>query len=300
MNGCPKVSVYLPTHRRPRLLARAVDSVLGQSYPDIELILSLDRPDAQTQQVAAEARMGKVRSVRVLESPAPGACAARNAAIACAAGTLITGLDDDDYLEPGHVSALVAAFDPARHAFAFSGFRTRLTHGAAAASDELSRLPGKDVGLSDLLRSNLVGNQVLTLTARMREIGGFDEELPAWQDYDLWLRLARRYGAGKNVAAHSYVLDQVSAHDRISADPARLDAAFQRFLQKHAEYRKPLFYSYLRLTRAAYGGAFLRMRDVVRIVLLDRFPTLSGFALNCYFRILRERSASTAAGYRSR
>jgi hypothetical protein len=150
--------------------------------------------------------------------------------------------------------------------------------------------PGGPVaGVEQLLRKNVVGNQVLTLTSRVRELGGFDELLPAWQDHDLWLRLARRFGPGAAVAGHSYVCDQVSAAGRISSDPQRIDAAFERFRGKHPEYADPRLAACLELSRARYGRRTLTLRDLKLIAAASGVSRLLAEALLIYARLIPPR-----------
>jgi hypothetical protein len=130
---------------------------------------------------------------------------------------------------------------------------------------------------------------VLTLAARVREVGGFDESLPAWQDHDLWLRLARRFGRGIAVAGHTYVCDQVSASGRISSDPQRIDAALDRFLAKHAEYADPRLAACLELSRARYGARRLTLRQVALVARAAGVSRLLAEAVLIYAGLMRPR-----------
>ena len=94
----PRVSVVIPTAGRPRLIGRAVASVLAQTLPDLELIVVVDGPDPDT--VAALATIHDER-LRVLQNHSPaGAGAARNLGAAQARGDWLAFLDDDDEFLP--------------------------------------------------------------------------------------------------------------------------------------------------------------------------------------------------------
>ena len=285
------VSIYVPTRGRPALLQRAVRSALSQTYRNVEVVVALDRADEATRQATADLleESASAGRLRVIRSSGSGACAARNAAIREARGLLITGLDDDDYLEPSHIEALVKAFDPARHGFAFTGYRWLSRADGKPREGRVS--PASVLATpARLLRKNMVGNQVLTLTARMRESGGFDEELQAWQDHDLWLRLARLYGAGLGVPGSTYVCDQISAPDRISSDAARIDSAMLRFTAKYAEYKDRRLQACLHLARARYGDVELAFRDVLRIAALEGVSPLAAEAMLVYAGWAKPRS----------
>jgi len=103
----PLVSVVIPTRNRARLVGRAVESVLSQTYGHFELIVVVDGPDPATverlQRFAAP-------NLRVVEhETSQGAAASRNTGIALASGTWIAFLDDDDLWEPTKLERQVAA-----------------------------------------------------------------------------------------------------------------------------------------------------------------------------------------------
>lgn len=242
-------------------------SVLAQDYPNLQLVIVDDCSDDGTGELVrnliAENRTAIQIVYKRLFKPG-GACVARNVAISCADGELITGLDDDDYFASGRIVRLVKAFDPSNCAFVFDGY-IRETIGRHGVVRHKSVPLRKCASLSNLLRRNIVGNQILTTTKRLREIGGFDEELPAWQDYDLWIRLVRRFGAGKPVGGVSYYQTMDGRIPRISANWDKVRAAAELFLKKHSEYEDDALASSLRLSLACYGMRSLKARDLVNI-----------------------------------
>ena len=263
----PLVSVYLPTRNRSALLSRAVASVLAQDYPNLQLVIVDDCSDDGTGELVrnliAENRTA-TRIVYTRLAKPSGACVARNVAIARADGELITGLDDDDYFAPGRIIRLVEAFDPSSCAFVFDGYirKTIGRHGKVRQKIVLLR---ERANLCNLLRRNIIGNQVLTLTERIREIGGFGEELPAWQDYDLWIRLVRRFGVGKPVGGVSYYQTVDERIQRITTDWDKVRTAAEMFPKRHSEYIDKALASCLRLSQACYGMRSLTAQDLANI-----------------------------------
>ena len=88
------ISVIIPTARRPRLLIRAVNSVLTQSITDIEVVVVVDGPDPETTQALSEVRdhrLSFIQNPRKL-----GSAEARNVGIRAARGEWVAFLDDDD------------------------------------------------------------------------------------------------------------------------------------------------------------------------------------------------------------
>lgn len=102
--GSYLVSVIVPVFNTPeRLIQRAVDSVLGQTYPDFELLIVNDGSEAVTAAFLDRLEKGDHR-IRVLHKENGGVSTARNTGIRDALGTYIAFLDADDYIEPAFLS----------------------------------------------------------------------------------------------------------------------------------------------------------------------------------------------------
>lgn len=94
MTSGPFVSVVIPTRGRPLLVARAVQSALAQTFPDLEVVVVIDGPDPETASALAAIASPQLRVV-ALPSPLGGA-QVRNEGVGAAAGEWIAFLDDDD------------------------------------------------------------------------------------------------------------------------------------------------------------------------------------------------------------
>jgi GT2 family glycosyltransferase len=258
VTGTPRVSVYLPTRNRATSLAEAAASVLAQDYTDLELLIVDDASGDDTRRVA-EGLARQDPRVRYWRLPAPrGAPAARNVAIGHAAGEFVTGLDDDDLMLPGRIAALVAAHQE-RYAFVCSGF----LHERAGWRRPVFATPRR-IALADLLHYNLVGNQALVRTERLRAVGGYDESMVASQDYDLWTRLVLRFGPALRIPGPSYVFREGSGGDSITASPRAREGARQ-YLQKHAALMIPAQRRSQQLLAVIAGRERIRMRDLPRL-----------------------------------
>ena len=100
------VSVIIPTLDRPKLLLRAIDSVLRQTYQDIELIVVVDRPDPDT---ISAVRSRDDPRLQLLVNPHPSTAAgARNAGADHATGEWVAFLDDDDEWLPNKLERQIA------------------------------------------------------------------------------------------------------------------------------------------------------------------------------------------------
>ena len=235
----PLVSVYIPTRNRSALLRRAIDSVLAQSWPAIEILVCDEASTDDTADVMADYdRMFPGRFTYLRNDTPQGACRARNRCIDHARGTYVTGLDDDDLFHPQRIECLVRLYERHRPSFACTRFRYFDDEGRIAAQrqrrfDDRERDASDELTLPALLYSNLAGNQVLTELSRMRELGGFDEAMPSWQDYDMWIRLAERFGTAVRSPHVLSFVDDDRSRARIRNSNRRAEGS-ALFLAKHA------------------------------------------------------------------
>ncbi len=222
----PLISVYLPTHNRLELLVRAVQSVLAQTWTNFELVIVNDGSTDGTYEYLDGLAKQEDRIIVIHNEQALGACISRNLAIEKASGTLITGLDDDDEFLPNRLEALVKAYKP-DYAFVCSGFLW--DDGKSVRSVDSTC---KIFTLSDQLDYNEATNQVLTETAKIREIGGFDPDMVACQDYDVWVRLMIKFGNAFRVGKPLQIIHRDHDLARISR-PEQWLMGQSSFIAKH-------------------------------------------------------------------
>ena len=104
----PLVSVVIVSKDRPALLARALDSVLTQDYPALEVILV----DNQSEIPLTSPETTSAHKISVFKSPSHmNAAQSRSFALSKCTGSLITFLDDDDWFLPGKIRQQVDAFE---------------------------------------------------------------------------------------------------------------------------------------------------------------------------------------------
>lgn len=187
----PLVSAIITTHNRANLLPRALDSVIVQSYKNLEIIVVDDGSTDDTPKVIEKyGEKDALKYIRLENSV--GACRARNKGIEVASGEFVAGLDDDDKWHKDRIKALVSAYSDD---YAAVTSDTVMVHKNGQARWKKR----KYIDLGTLLYTNQVGNQVLVKRHSVLEVGGFDPDLKAAQDYDLWIRLCEKYGRIRNV-----------------------------------------------------------------------------------------------------
>ena len=112
-NKAPRVSVVIPTYKRPKELKRAVSSVLSQDYDDLEVIIIDDNPPESETKAATEAAVASMRGpiIHLKNEQSLGGGGARNRGIENARGEYIAFLDDDDEWLPGKLKPQVELLD---------------------------------------------------------------------------------------------------------------------------------------------------------------------------------------------
>lgn len=183
------ISVIIPTHDRLPLLREAVASVLAQSFADFELIVV---DDGSRDGTAAALRAEFGPRVEVIETPNRGVSAARNTGAAAARGRWLAFLDSDDLWDPRKLRAQVdhLAARPGRAICQTEEIWVR--DGVRVNACRHHAKPEGDVFIPSLDRCLVSPSAVMLRRDVFERAGGFDESLPACEDYDLWLRLARR------------------------------------------------------------------------------------------------------------
>ena len=103
------VSVVMPCYNAAPFLRQAVDSVMQQSYDDVELVLIDDGSSDESPAIAAELARQHAERIRLLRTDRKGPYPARNAGLAYTRGEFVAFLDADDYWAPDFVARLHAA-----------------------------------------------------------------------------------------------------------------------------------------------------------------------------------------------
>ncbi|WP_180028524.1 glycosyltransferase family 2 protein [Acinetobacter sp. YH16032] len=204
------VTIYIPTFNRLELLKRSVNSVLNQTYSNIELIVVDDCSTDGTQDYLKEISSQDSRVKYFLKEKNSGACVSRNIAIRNAQGYFITGLDDDDFFDLDRIESLVNAWRKKNEGtIALSTLYKIKNKNKTIYGKKLFK--NKFIKFDDLFLNNAVGNQIFTKTEVLKKIDGFDENLKCWQDLECWLRVLN-IGNIEKIFLHSYTIDV--SHDK--------------------------------------------------------------------------------------
>lgn len=178
------VSVIVPTHNRRHTLARALDSVLAQSHADIEVFVV---DDGSTDGTLAFLT-ANYPDVHLLSQPQQGVSAARNLGIRAATGSWIALLDSDDCWQPDKLSLQLAALAKSNDRWCHTQ-ELWYRHGVRVNAMHKHRKCSGKVYLDCLPLCCISPSSVLMHRTLFDDYGYFNEQLPACEDYDLWLRI---------------------------------------------------------------------------------------------------------------
>lgn len=209
------VSVIIPAYNAAAYVEEAIDSVLAQDYPQVEVIVVNDGSKDNTLEILR----GYGERIRIVDQANAGPPRARNNGLAAVRGEFVAFLDADDIWLPTKLSAQVA------HLRAHEDTDTVFTrwHVWPADADgvfripEVSPKPAPGMGVVEnrsgwlytklLLECHLLTTTVMMRTRLIQAIGGFDVNLYNGDDYDFWLRASR--------AAKIAQLDGIGAYYRV-------------------------------------------------------------------------------------
>jgi GT2 family glycosyltransferase/MoaA/NifB/PqqE/SkfB family radical SAM enzyme/Tfp pilus assembly protein PilF/glycosyltransferase involved in cell wall biosynthesis len=188
----PLVSVIVPTFNRPDMLPDTLRSILDQTYPYIEIVVVNDAGKSVERLVKEVAP----NAVYISHERNKGLAGARNTGIRQATGKYIAYLDDDDIFYPEHIETLVTFLEESdckvAYTDAYRAFQSHANGRYEVVRRELAH--GIDFNYDRILVDNFV--PVLCFMHEkgcIEESGYFDENLPRHEDWDLWIRMSRKF-----------------------------------------------------------------------------------------------------------
>jgi glycosyltransferase involved in cell wall biosynthesis len=193
------VSVIIPTYNRANVVARAIESVLEQTYPYFELIIVDDGSTDDTKQVVESFQDERIRYIVMPENG--GASAARNEGIRQAKYDYIAFQDSDDYWLPEKLEEQMYKMTQASEKTGLVYCRMR----GKGIDGEMLVCPEESVPLKSLegdmlpllMRENVIGAPTMLFRRKcLEQLGGFDENLRCIEDWELVLRVAERWEIG--------------------------------------------------------------------------------------------------------
>lgn len=181
------VSVIIPSYNREKTIERAVMSVLNQTYKDLELIVVDDCSKDNTVEVLKSIKDDRFKIIELEKNS--GACVARNVGVENAQGDYIAFQDSDDEWLLDKLEKQMAIFEKEKVDLVFCAFN-RFGLGKNLTCPKLSE---GIVERKTLLEDSRISTQTLVGKKECFENVKFDPEMPRLQDYDITIRLSKKY-----------------------------------------------------------------------------------------------------------
>jgi glycosyltransferase involved in cell wall biosynthesis len=183
------VSVIIPTFNRGYCLAESIRSVLEQSFTDFELIVVDDGSTDNTPEIVCQFQ--GVQSIRLEENR--GVSFARNRGLEQARGDWVAFLDSDDLWEKNKLQAQMQWIKHHPDCQAVYTDEIWIRNGVRVNPMNKHQKYSGDIFQNCLPLCIVSPSSVLLRTEVLKEVGGFDESMSVCEDYDMWLRIAKRY-----------------------------------------------------------------------------------------------------------
>lgn len=224
------VSVILPVYNREFTINRAIESVLNQSYADIELIIVDDASDDHTVEMIKQ--YDDSRIVLVQRKDRGGASKARNTGLKIAKGRYIAFQDSDDEWLPGKLVKQISYMKEENYKVTFTPYQL--------IGEKMFIVPNTYKNMDDgmintiLKKENVIGTPTLVIEKEVIDsVGVFDESMSAWEDYELVIRIAKKYSIGcvKEILHHAYRQEQC-----VSNNYGNVICSEIYIMRKHADF----------------------------------------------------------------
>lgn len=196
-----KVSVIIPTYKRPVYLSRAIESVLASTWKNVEIIVVDDNDEGDEYRKETELLMKKYSSqdniIYEKHKQNKNGSAARNTGIRRSTGDYLMFLDDDDEFLPGKIEAQVRYLET--HDAEWGACYTRYldVKNGKISAHSTERQEG-NLLVNELARNLFVhaGSNLMVRRNVVLEVGGFDESFLRNQDVEFLVRILKKYKLG--------------------------------------------------------------------------------------------------------
>lgn len=185
----PKVSVIIPSYNSAQYIGEAIESVFAQTYRDFEIIVVDDGSIDDTKEVLSP----YINRIVYLFQVNGGVAKARNAGIRNAQGEYIAFLDADDVWFSEKLELQMKHLDSYPDAvLVYSDYSAFDNNGKALRKRKKEKYAGNI--FYQLIKENFIPTSTVVMKKEyFNKIGSFDESIEIAEDWDLWLRIARRY-----------------------------------------------------------------------------------------------------------
>lgn len=227
----PLVSVVIPTYNRERVIGRAIESVLRQTFSDFELIIVDDGSTDNSCEIVGLYDDSRIRLIRNTQNQGANFC--RNIGIKESKGKYIAFQDSDDEWTTDKLEVHIRYMQENNLKASFGPYRVLET--SQVVPNNFQQYVNNDGLVREALkRYNIVGTPTLVIEkCIVNDVGMFDEQLPRMQDYDYAIRIAKKYDIG---CCPHILLNVHTDEYRITSDRNKLDEAIGIIIRKHIDF----------------------------------------------------------------
>lgn len=236
----PLISVVIPVYNGEKTIQKTIESVLNQTFSGFELLVVDDGSQDSTLAIVNQIKDPRLK---IFSKQNTGVAASRNWGLSRASGQYVSFLDADDLWAADKLESQLKTLENSPQAAVvyswtnwideLGDFLRRGSYISATGDVYVKLL------LIDFIES---GSNPLIRTQAFAEVGGFDESLPADEDWEMWLRLASRYAFA--VVPSVQIFYRVSANSR-SSNILKVEAASLQVIER-ACTQAPKSVEYLR------------------------------------------------------
>ena len=228
------ISVVIPLYNKRGSIASTVQSVLGQTFTDFELIVV---DDGSTDGSADVVRTFEDSRIRLVSKPNGGVCSARNEGIRQARSEYVAFLDADDLYEPEFLQEIAGLIEACPEAGIWGTSYLYLKNGKKIPAGK--PLPEGFKGLVDnsdwTLGHLYCSSAVCCLKSALEEVGLFDERITWGEDIDVWWRIMLKHPAAysnRELAVYRFDEDNRAMNAQIP-----LERLYIYYFEKYADAR---------------------------------------------------------------
>lgn len=260
----PKASVIIPAYNKAAFTIKTVESVLAQTYKNLEIIVVDDGSTDQTRSLLAPYQ----DRIRYIYKENGGACSARNLGLKVASGKYIGFLDCDDLYVNDKIARSVEFLEKNPDCgFVHTGVDLIDAHDRIVGRFVYAKASRMDRLVPFLIMENFVSNPTVVVRRDCFVIvGSFDENIFTPADWDLWIRLAERYKAGFiNAPLSQYRVTDNFIFNKLELSQREEIYVIEKFFQRNAHLRKGMKKKAMSASHLRYAQCYFLKNDYPRL-----------------------------------
>lgn len=223
INFDDKISVIIPTYNREKTIIPSINSVLKQTYHNLEVLIIDDGSKDNTESLISNIKDSRIKYIKIKENK--GACFARNLGIKLSTGKYITFQDSDDYYHINKIEKQYLNLIKKKSDFDFCRFCIHINNSYEIILPKVKqqkKIKRKKI-LEELCNGNFITTQSILVKRIFIKQILFDINIPRFQDYDLILRLVP---ICKVSYTKEILVDLYKSEDSIGNDYSKLNKSY--------------------------------------------------------------------------